>query len=69
MNIHSENYEDYRPYMRDHSQPSSTTRESVERRIPGTNLTEAELEMKVDAQIDAHKYDLEEHDCRMRQKR
>ena len=55
--------------MRDHSQPSSTTRESVERRIPGTNLTEAELEMKVDAQIDAHKYDLEEHDCRMRQKR
>lgn len=67
--MHTEGYEDYRPYVRDHSQPHSVTSEEVERRIPGTNLTQTELEQKVGAQIDAHKYDLQEHEVSIQRKR
>ena len=69
LEIHREGYEDYRPYMRDHSQRSSTTRQEIERHIPGTQLTQTELEKKVEAQIDAHKHDLQAHDISMKRKR
>ncbi|KAF6032676.1 C11orf16 [Bugula neritina] len=67
--IHKESYEDYRPYVKDFSQTSYTTKEEVERKIPGTNLTQLELEEKVGAQLDAHRYDLEEHDIRLQRQR
>jgi len=55
--------------VKDFSQTSYTTKEEVERKIPGTNLTQLELEEKVGAQLDAHRYDLEEHDIRLQRQR
>lgn len=69
LQIHREGYEDYRPYMKDQSQRSSTTREEIERHIPGTHYTQSELDKKVEEQIDAHRHDLQTHDISEKRKR
>lgn len=59
LTIHKAGYENYRPHLKNFSQPSAVTKAEVENRIPGTNMTQEELQNKVGAQIDANRRILE----------
>lgn len=60
--ISKQSYEDYRPFLKDHSQKSAVRKADVERTIPGTNISEEELQRKVDSQIRANHRELGEHE-------